>query len=283
MSDIPKDPTDPARTLPPEQYEIRREISGRGVGLVFEAVELETGRPVAAKVYRPATNLGGGLDPEDVAFGCRQFLREGEALMACNHRAVTRIRDCYETDDGAVWIMDLVGGETLADRIDLPARPDEGEVRALILPLLRALGEMHDNGALHLNLSPQNIAFNEVGQPVLMGFAMTRTALFRRLGAEAEHIAPDPYTALELASLGEPADPATDIYGLAALFYHLVTGSAPLPATARARQGDLPRAADSAGGDYSDRLLTFIDAGLELDLDDRPTSTGEWGRALLDS
>ncbi len=273
-----------------ERYTLQREISGRGVGTIYEAVDVETGEPVALKAYQPAFATQDEVGWQAAArsdfveayeFGLRQFIREAECLTRCSHHSIINIRDFFEERGGGFWIMDLAGGETLADRIDATSRPDEAEIRALLLPLLSALGEVHENGSLHLNLRPQNVAFDPGGLPIPMGFATARTALYRRLGNEVTRMPPSTYAALELSTLSEPADPASDIYGLAALLYHVVTGEAPLHATARARHGAMPSVFEHAGSAYSDQLLRFVDAGLELYIDDRPASMGEWGSMLL--
>lgn len=275
-----------------DRYSLTREISGRGIGTVYEAIDLETGDPVALKAYQPAfaTQDDAGWQAaarsdfvEAYEFGLRQFMREAKCLSHCTHHGVVRLRHSFEERGGGFWAMDLCGGETLADRLDSPSRPDEAEVRALALQILGALADVHDNGTLHLNLRPENIAFEPGGQPVLMGFAMARTALYRRLGHEVTRMPPSTYAALELTTMTEPADPASDIYGLAGLLYHVVTGEAPLHATARARHGTMPNVFEHAGGAYSGQLLKFIDAGLELHIDDRPASIGEWGAMLPDA
>ncbi len=287
---MPDDTRDTGQPAGLDRYALNREISGRGVGTVYEAVDLETGEPVALKAYQPAfaTQNEAGWQAasrsdyvEAYEFGLRQFMREAECIRQCTHHSVVNLRHAFEERGRAFWAMDLAGGETLADRIDAPSRADEAEVRALMLPLLGALGELHENGSLHLNLRPQNIAFDPGGQPVLVGFAMARTALYRRLGNEVTSMPPSTYASLELTTLSEPADPASDIYGLAALLYHVVAGEAPLHATARARHGAMPSVFERAGGAYSEQLLKFIDAGLELHIDDRPTSMGDWGAMLL--
>lgn len=278
-----------------DRFEIRREISGRGVGTVYEAVDTVTGEPVALKAYQPTFAIQDNFGWQSAArsdyvegydFGLRQFLREAEALQRCSHPSIVTLRDCFEERGGAFWVMDLAAGETLADRLDAPSRPDEAEVRALIMPLVGALTDLHDNGTLHLNLRPENICLDGTGRPRLVGFAMTRTAVYRRLGpelrsGETTRLAPNTYAALELSTWAEPADPATDIYGLAAICYHLVTGTPPLHATARARHGTMPGVFEEAAGAYSDQLLRFIDAGLELHIDDRPADVAAWGRMLL--
>ncbi len=273
-----------------DRYSLSREISGRGVGTVYEAVDLENGEPVVLKAYQPAFatqddqgwQAAGRSDfVEAYEFGLRQFMREADCLSRCNHHSIINLRSSFEERGGGFWVMDLAGGETLADRIDAPSHPDEAEIRAMLLPLLGALGDLHDNGSLHLNLRPQNVAFDPGGQPILVGFAMARTALYRRLGNEVTRMPPSTYAALELSTLSEPADPASDIYGLAGLLYHVVTGEAPLHATARARHGNMPSVFESAGGAYSEQLLKFISAGLELHIDDRPASMNEWGNLLL--
>ena len=287
MSDNARDTGQPAGL---DRYRLNREISGRGIGTVYEAVDLETGEPVALKAYQPAfaTQDEAGWQAAERSefvdayeFGLRQFMREADCLRQCSHHSLVTLRHAFEERGGGFWVMELAGGETLADRIDAPSRADEAEVRALMLPLLSALGDLHESGSLHLNLRPQNIAFDPGGQPVLMGFAMARTALYRRLGNEVTRMPPSTYAAIELNTLSEPADPASDIYGLAALLYHVVAGEAPLHATARARHGAMPSVFERAGSAYSEPLLKFIDAGLELHIDDRPTSMGEWGSMLL--
>jgi non-specific serine/threonine protein kinase len=208
-------------------YEISHLITGRGAGAVYRAVDIDSGLPVAIKEYLPAISerRDGEVQPwpdfaEDFGFGLRAFLTEAEAIASVDHSAIVPVLDIFEAHGTAYMVMPYFGGETLNDRIEGPARLDEAEIRSWLMPLLTGLGVLHKAGTLHLNLRPENVAFGNDGRPVLLGYSMTRIALRRRLRGDVTREVPDCYAALELNTENEPADYASDIYGLAALLYH---------------------------------------------------------------
>lgn len=260
-----------------------------GAGRIYKAKETDTGDIVAIKEYDPVIgerSMSGRLAPQpgfetEYDFGLRMFRREAEVLAGLDEAALVPVRDIIEANGTCYYIMPWLGGETLMHRLEAPGQPAEDEVFAILLPILSSLAALHGAGMIHANLAPHHIALLD-NRPLLIGHSMTNLALRRRTAASVtRRIQRVPYMPVELFGDSEPGDPASDIYSLAAVFAHWLTGEEPMAATLRARDASAPPLMQRLRYAYSERLLRFLDAGLQPHIDDRPPSVEDWGQLLL--
>ena len=186
------------------------------MGQVFRAVHRGSGHEVALKL------LVGAQD----AVLIERFRREAEAQARVDaHPNVGRVREVGEDCGVAYLVMDLLLGGDLADR--LRAGPFEPEAGArLIRDLALGLAHVHRLGVLHRDLKPQNVLFDGEGRPLLVDFGLARLE-GRGTVTEAGAILGTPaYMAPEQAE-GSRADVRSDVYGLGAVLYHVLTGQPP--------------------------------------------------------
>jgi serine/threonine-protein kinase len=208
----------PPRDLP--GYELQEELGRGGMGVVYRAWQPNLQRHVAVKLI-----LRGTLASADEL---SRFQAEAEAAGRLQHPHIVPIYEVANHDGQCYFSMQLVEGETLAEKLadgPLPAR----EAVRLIATVARAIHYAHTQGIVHRDLKPANILIDAVGEPHVTDFGLAKqldagTSLTRTgavLGTPA-------YMAPELAS-GDRGSvgPASDVYSLGTILYALLTGRPP--------------------------------------------------------
>ncbi|HYG97795.1 MAG TPA: protein kinase [Terriglobales bacterium] len=211
-------------------YRVLRRIAGGGMGVVYEAEDLNLGRRVALKFL-----------PENIASspnGLRRFRREARAASALNHPNVCTIYDIAEADGMTFIAMEFLEGRTLkALMTGQPMR--SGFVTSLAVQITGALKAAHAKGILHRDIKPANIFVTEDGQAKLLDFGVAKI-----LNAESERfVVADATVTTELTTqgapvgtisymspeqaLGKPLDARTDLFSLGVALYEMSTGVLP--------------------------------------------------------
>src|SRR5262252_5528238 len=129
-------------------HEITALLGKGGMGEVYRARDLKLKREVAIKIL-----------PEEfsrVADRLSRFQREAEVLAALNHPNIAAIHDLEETDGTRYLVLELVEGDTLADRIARGPIPVD-EALAIAIQICEALESAHERGIIHRDLKPANI------------------------------------------------------------------------------------------------------------------------------
>ncbi len=213
-----------------DRYLIERELGRGGIGVVYLARDLRLlSRPVVVKVLFAVQ----GNDKYDTWF-IKKFRQEMEALARINHPGVVSVLDSGEMPDGkAFLVMQYIEGVTL--RQMMPERGMDFEQAARIIRQTgQALSAAHDKGVLHRDLKPENIMIEEIGggevQVKLIDFGVARIADSQvATTADVTWIAgTPPYMAPEQMR-GRPIA-ESDIYGLSAVAYEMLTGQPPFKA-----------------------------------------------------
>jgi tetratricopeptide (TPR) repeat protein/TolB-like protein len=206
---------------------------GRGaVGEVYEAQDLELDEPLAVKILRP--QIAGD---EQVL---RRFKREVQLARRVTHPNVCRVFDLvYHSgeppQDSRVFLtMELLRGETLADRLERAGPLAPAEALPIVAQITQALEAAHANGVIHRDLKSANVIL--VGPPErqravvtdfgLAGSTTPMGSLGAGLTATGELVGSPAYMAPEQVR-GEESTPATDLYALGIVLYEMVTGELP--------------------------------------------------------
>ena len=201
-------------------YRLDEEIARGGMGIVYRATQRTLNRTVAVKVLRDHLFAGGGE--------VERFRIEAAAAAALRHPNIVGIHEIGEHEGTHFFSMDYVSGGTLSHRLrdgPLPAR----KAAELMVKIARAIHHAHAQGVLHRDLKPANVLLDGEGEPVVTDFGLAkRAAQETELTVSGQVLGTPAYMAPEQAA-GRTKDfgPHTDVYGLGALLYHLVTGRAP--------------------------------------------------------
>ncbi|UED88390.1 serine/threonine protein kinase [Streptomyces profundus] len=227
------------------------------MGTVWRARDEAMGREVAVKEPR----LPASVEPARRERAFARMRREATAAGRIGHPAVITLHDLV-IEDGRPWlVMELVRGESLADR--LASGPIErGEAARIGLAVLEALTAAHAAGVLHRDVKPANVLLGEYGRVVLTDFGIAQVEGEQALTDTGAFVGSPEFVAPELA-LGERPGPAADLWSLGVLLYMAIEGSSPFrrdhfAATLQAVIAATPRQpapADDALGGLVMRLL----------------------------
>ncbi len=146
-------------------YEITSLLGKGGMGEVYQAKDLKLGRDVAIKILPDEF----ALDADRVA----RFQREAKLLASLNHPNIAAIYGLEESEGTNFLVMELVEGETLADRIKRGPIPVE-EALKLALQITEALEAAHEKGVIHRDLKPANIKVTPDGKVKVLDFGLAK-------------------------------------------------------------------------------------------------------------
>jgi serine/threonine protein kinase len=202
-------------------YEVLELLSLGWAGFVYKARQIGLDRLAALKV------MAGGARAGEAER--ERFRREAGALARLHHPNIVQVWDAGELGGVPYLAMEYVEGGTLVARFadELPSARTAAE---LVRTLARAVEHGHRQGILHRNLKPSNVLVTADGHPKIAGFGAARiqgdwdpTREPRHLsGRLASYMAPE-----QVDARHEAIGPATDVYGLGAILYLLLTGEPP--------------------------------------------------------
>jgi TolB-like protein/predicted Ser/Thr protein kinase/cytochrome c-type biogenesis protein CcmH/NrfG len=202
------------------EYELLEEIGRGGQGVVFRARQKSLNRTVALKVI--------GLGQWASKAHLKRFRREAEAAASLNHPCIVPIYEVGERDGSYYFSMQFVEGGQLDEvirREPIPIR----EAAELIAKVARTVHYAHEHGILHRDIKPGNILLDAEGEPHLTDFGLARLLESESTITRTLEVMGTPsYMAPEQAA-GDNAKltSATDVYGLGAVLYQLLTAHPP--------------------------------------------------------
>jgi serine/threonine protein kinase/Tol biopolymer transport system component len=212
-------------------YEIEAAIGAGGMGEVYRARDLKLARRVAIKLLPSAF----AADAERL----QRFEREARLLASLNHPYIATIHGVEDADGAPAIVMELIEGETLAERI--AARPGglpAPMVTEIGRQLADALDAAHQKGVVHRDLKPANIKLTPDGIVKVLDFGLSKLDDSSALGSSTA--APPPTVAATVAghvfgtpaymspeqARGQAVDKRTDIWAFGCVLFELLTGRA---------------------------------------------------------
>jgi serine/threonine-protein kinase len=209
------------------RYRLEEKLGEGGMGQIWRAQHLILKAPVAVKlVDRQAT-------PNDETFD--RFIREAQAAAAIRSPHVVQILD-YGTDDKLPFmVMELLDGETLAQRLRKEKRLSAQETAKVIAHIGRAVGRAHEEGIVHRDLKPENVFLvnnddEEVAKVLDFGVAKIESANLGEEGTRTRtgSILGTPYyMSPEQAQGNKAVDFRSDLWSVAVIAFECLTGKRP--------------------------------------------------------
>ena len=214
-------------------YRITAKLGSGGMGVVYEAEDTKLGRHVALK-FLPAEMAGDKASLE-------RFQREARAASALNHPGICTVHEIDQHEGQHFISMELLEGETLADRIR-KGPFDVGPLLDLGIQVADALESAHAKGIVHRDLKPANVFVTARGQVKVLDFGLAKIERARSAGGEHSE-APTAVQPNELTSAGttmgtvsymspeqargQVTDARTDLFSLGTVLYQAGTGALP--------------------------------------------------------
>ena len=190
------------------------------MGVVYKARQISLNRPVALKMVRSAA-----LASDDEL---RRFQNEAEAVAGLDHEHIVSILEVGDHEGQRFFSMKLIAGSSLDKKLaDYTADPSAAA--RLLKQAAEAVHHAHQRGILHRDLKPANILLDERGQPHVADFGLAkRVQGDSEITVSGAILGTPAYMAPEQAS-GRRGSVTTssDVYGLGAILYALLTGGAP--------------------------------------------------------
>src|SRR5213080_2880753 len=201
-------------------YELLEEVGRGGQGVVFRARQKSLNRTVALKVI----SLGQWASKAHL----RRFRLEAEAAARLEHPGIVPIHEVGERDGSCYFSMKFVEGGQLDEVAKREPMPIRCAVE-LIAKVARTVHYAHQHGILHRDIKPGNILLDQKGEPHLTDFGLARLVETESTMTRTLDVLGTPsYMATEQATGNNAADSSvTDVYGLGAVLYQLLTGQPP--------------------------------------------------------
>ena len=265
------------KTLQGGKYTLLEELGRGGFGVTFKASHHYLNQPVVIKTLNESLSQHPNL-----AKFQQQFQDEARRLALCLHPNIVRVSDFFVEAGWPYMVMDYVPGQTL-QAVVFPGKPlSEATAIHYIQQIGEALKVVHQNGLLHRDIKPDNIMLRTAlthtspyagGEVVLIDFGISREFSADSTQTHTSMVS-EGYAPIEQYLSKEKRTPASDVYGLAATLYALLTGQVPTPAVIRDRQ-PMPSPRDLQP-QVSAAVNQAVMRGMAVEARYRPATVDEW-------
>lgn len=281
-----------------DQFTITGFLGAGGFGISYRAKDNVLGRTIVIKECFPydiCTRKGKSAVARSNAMAklmhltVEKFMSEARNLAKLRHPNIVGVHRAFEENKTAYMALDLIEGRELYEVIKSSPPLSPARIKNILIQLLDAIEKIHEVGILHRDISPDNILIEESGTPVLIDFGAARADAHRHTRAlSAFQVVKDGYSPHEFYVDGSKQTPCSDLYSLAATFYHLLCGKIPAYSQTRLMEvaGRRPDPCEPLAGrivGYDETFLQAIDEAMEVHPDDRLQSAAKWRSMISDA
>ncbi len=272
------------------RYRIDRVLGQGGFGITYLGEHVMLGNKLAIKEFFMKDLCNRDAETSGVSVGSEgsreiverfrmKFIKEARSIYRLKHKHIIHVIDVFEENGTAYYVMEYIGGGSLADKVRTGVLPETDAVR-YIRQVASALEYVHSKSVMHLDVKPANILLDEKDNAVLIDFGLAK-----QYDNEGHQTSTTPvgishgYAPLEQYRRGGVStfSPATDIYSLGATLYKLVTGLTP-PEASDVYDDGLPPMPET----ISVTVREAIEKAMQPRRKERPQSIAEF-LFLLDS
>lgn len=276
------------------RYVIQEVLGQGGFGITYLGIDKLYGNKVAIKEYYPQEIAMRKAQYEDVVTvtsieeknnydkGKKRFLDEAQVMARFNkNEGIVKILDFFEANNTAYIVMEYLEGITLKQYLGKYGVIQFRNLIEMMRPLLEALIEIHSQGLIHRDISPDNIMVQHNGKVKLMDFGAARD--YTESGNKSLSVILKPgYAPPEQYQTHGVQGPWTDIYALCATIYKCLTGITPPDAIARVMD-DKFKEPDQLDGKLSPDIKKILWKGMNIFPEERYQDIGEFGEDVYDA
>lgn len=227
----------PGTVLMRGQYTIERFLNSGGFGITYLARDSLARKIVIKECFPGAfarrTNLlvkaRSRAHQGEYSAVVRHFVQEAHSLAKLKHPNIVGVHQVFEENETAYMALDFVEGRDLLDTLEDPNHGlSPHDIKNMLKEVLGAVEYMHGENVLHRDISPDNILIDQNRSPVLIDFGAARenkSEVGRALSAL--RVVKEGYSPHEFYLSGSTQSESSDLYALAASFYHLICGEVP--------------------------------------------------------
>ena len=263
------------------QYLVDAEIGRGGMAVVYRATDVRLNRRVAIKLL-----------PPELAFNAdvrERFLREAQTSAQLTHPHIVPIFTVDEREGMVYFVMALVDGESLAQRLAREPRLPITDARRILADVADALAYAHGRGVVHRDVKPDNIMLDRAtGRAVVTDFGIARAAAGdSRLTVTGVAVGTPAYMSPEQALGERELDGRSDIYSLGVVGYQMLAGTTPFraantPAMLVKHLSESPRPVESLRPDAPSSLSHAIMRALAKKPEHRWSDAADFRAAILE-
>jgi serine/threonine protein kinase len=280
-------PDDLVGTVLDGKFQLEKALGSGAAGDVYEAINLGLNARVAVKVLRPGS-------PHATDTRRKRFVREARVAARLRSEHAVRVIDVVAPERGATYIvMELLDGETLAQRLRRTGRLPPESAMDFVLQAAAALGEMHDAGIVHRDVKPSNLFLTrdatgkEQVKILDFGIAALQEPIARGEGSITHDavLGTPLYMAPEQVHQSSGVDARVDVWALGVTLYELIAGRPPFHApTVHALLNQIvqeePRSLLEACPEVAPGLAALIGRCLAKDPSARPENARRFAEEL---
>ena len=269
------------------RYTIEGVLGQGGFGITYLGMDELHEKPVAIKEFFPQGIVTRNIEYQDtvtVTFvgekdnyekGKERFLKEARTMAKFSKdKGIVKALDFFEINNTAYIVMEYLEGVTLKQYLRENKRIDAEDLVELLVPLIEALDEIHSQGLIHRDISPDNIMVLPDGRIKLMDFGAARD--YTEFGEKSLSIVLKPgYAPPEQYQTHGVQGPWTDIYALCATMYKCITGENPPDAIERVMDDHLKKIS-AFGISVLPQIEEAIIKGMSVAANDRYQNVGDF-------